>query len=502
MENTAIKGTDSKTVKLCERSLKDINPKVTIPSYDRSSITEGILHMSVGGFHRAHQALYLDDLFQKHGVRDWGVCGAGLLMGDKEMRDALNSQDCLYTVVERSGDASKARVVGSMQRYLFAPPDPEVVIEKMASPEIRIVTLTVTEKGYCVDQVTGEFDKGHPDIVHDLENPKTPVSVIGYLAEGLNRRYLKGIGPFTVLSCDNLQGNGDVVRKMVLEFTARLDPNLSEWISANCAFPNSMVDRITPVTTDGDRSMLREQYGLEDRWPVVCEPFRQWVIEDKFCTDRPNWEAVGVQMTSDVHPYEKIKIRLLNSSHSAMAYLGYLAGYRYIHEVAADQEFREFILGIMKKEVAPLLDKVPGMDLSEYQQTLLTRFANPAIGDQIARIAMDGSQKFPKFMFPSVREQLERGGPIRGQCLAIAGWIRYLQGIDEQREPIKIDDPIADKLKSYAQMGGPNPRKILSISDVFGEDLPKSSIFVGQLEEALQCLYTKGARATLRDYLR
>ena len=474
---------------------------VAVPAYPREAIDIGILHMSVGGFHRGHQAGYLDELFRDHGLRDWGICGAGLRPSDSAMRDALVPQDLLYTVIERSGTEDRARVMGSLRRYLYAPGDPVSFIEQMAQPEIRIVTLTITEKGYCVHQVTGEFDPDHPDIVHDLAHPDEPVSGIGYLVAGLDLRRQRGVDPFTVLSCDNLQGNGDVTRKMVLEFAGRLDPELRDWIAECCTFPNCMVDRITPVTTDDDRRMVREQYGYDDAWPVVCEPFRQWVVEDRFCSGRPEWERAGVQMTDDVYPYEKMKIRLLNSSHSAIAYLGYLAGYRYIHEVASDDEFKRFMMTIMDDEVTSLLDPVPGVDLARYKQTLVERFANPTIRDQVTRVALDGSQKIPKFMLPSIREQLERGGPIRMQCLAIAGWFRYLRGEDENGEDIVIDDPAAEELQRLAMSGGEDAGPLLGVKEIFGEELAGSERFTNDVGRALRSLYRKGARATLREYL-
>lgn len=305
--------------RLSNATVKQLDTAVGVPPYDRSALKTGIVHMSVGGFHRAHQAVYLDDLFASGGVDDWGVCGVGLLDTDYRMRDALVPQEFLYTVVERSEQADRARVIGSLTEYLYAPENPQKVLGRLAAPDIRMITLTITEGGYCVDQVTGGLDDQHPNVRHDLAHPTNPISGIGYLIKGLNLRRRRGVPACTVLSCDNLPGNGDVARRMVLAFAALRDPDLAEWISRNIVFPNSMVDRITPVTTDADRALVAECYGYEDGWPVVCEPFRQWIIEDKFCAGRPPWEEVGVQMTSDVQPYEKMKIRLLNSSHSAMA---------------------------------------------------------------------------------------------------------------------------------------------------------------------------------------
>ncbi|NLS91442.1 MAG: mannitol dehydrogenase family protein [Planctomycetaceae bacterium] len=487
--------------RLSNATVNQFGAAVAVPAYDRSALKTGIVHMSVGGFHRAHQAVYLDDLFARGSGHDWGVCGVGLLDADNRMRDALVPQDCLYTVVERSEQADRARVIGSMTEYLYAPENPQRVLDRLAAPEIRMITLTITEGGYFVDQVTGGFDDQHPNIRHDLRHPATPTTGIGYLTEGLNLRRQRGAVACTVLSCDNLPGNGDVARKMVLAFAALREPELAEWISRNIVFPNSMVDRITPVTTDADRALVAECYGYEDRWPVVCEPFRQWIVEDKFCAGRPPWEQVGVQMTSDVQPYEKMKIRLLNSSHSAMAYLGYLAGFRFIHEVAADPEFQRFITDLMEKEVVHLLDPVPGVDLVEYQQILIKRFANPKIKDQVARVASEGSQKIPKFMLPSIRQQLAQGGSVRLHALALAGWFRYLAGTDEQGAPITINDPIATELQTRAQAGGKDPARLLALGDLFGTDLSENQYFVTELCRAMESLYEHGTRATLRDYL-
>lgn len=487
--------------RLSNATVNQFGTAVAVPAYDRSTLKTGIVHMSVGGFHRAHQAVYLDDLFARGSVDDWGVCGVGLLDADNRMRDALVPQDCLYTVVERSEQADRARVIGSMTEYLYAPENPQRVLDRLAAPEIRMITLTITEGGYFVDQVTGGFDERHPNIRHDLAHPTTPITGIGYLTEGLSLRRQRGVAACTVLSCDNLPGNGDVARKMVLAFAALRDPELADWISRHIVFPNSMVDRITPLTTDADRALVAECYGYEDRWPVVCEPFRQWIVEDTFCAGRPPWEQVGVQMTSDVQPYEKMKIRLLNSSHSAMAYLGYLAGFRHIHEVAADPEFQRFIIDLMEKEVVHLLDPVPGVDLAEYQQILIKRFANPIIKDQVARVASEGSQKIPKFMLPSIRQQLAQGGSVRLHSLALAGWFRYLTGSDEQGAPITINDPIATELQKRAQAGGKDPSQLLALGDLFGTDLSENQNFVSELRRALESLYEHGTRATLRNYL-
>lgn len=499
MTETAARDTET-VIKLDSSSLERLPSRVTPPGYDRGRLTPGIVHIGVGGFHRAHQAVYLDDVLATADAKNWGICGVGLLPHDRRMADALVPQDCLYTVVERgAGGESSARVIGAMSEFLFAPDDPDTVIERMAADDIRIVSLTITEGGYCFDQETGELMRDHPDIAHDLAEPRRPRGTFGTLAEALDRRRTRGASPFTVLSCDNVQGNGDVCRRMMLAFAELRDPALRDWIERNVTFPNSMVDRITPATTDDDRAFVRGTFGIDDAWPVMTEPFKQWVIEDRFCNGRPAWERAGAQMTTDVHPYEMMKIRLLNASHSAMGYLGALAGYEYIFEIMSDDLFRSFIAGLMDEEVTPVLQPVAGIDLEAYKRTLIERFSNPNIKDKTARICMDGSAKVPKFVLPTVREQLARGGPTRRLALFAASWCRYLQGTDERGATIVIDDPMADVLSARARAAGRDGAVFLGLHEIFG-DLGQSSLFADQVGEALACLGDQGVMATMRMY--
>ncbi len=484
------------------RLSQSLLPQITVPkpACDRATLTVGIVHFGVGGFHRAHEAVYLDDLMNAGKARDWGICGVGLLPGDARMRDALVPQDCLYTVVTRDAEGDRARVVGSLVQYLLAPDSPEAVLARLAAPETRLVTLTITEGGYNTDFHTGEFDMAHSGVVHDLAHPDQPVTVFGYLAEGLARRRRDGTAPFTVLSCDNIQGNGAVTANCMQAFTNARDPQLAAWIEENVTFPSCMVDRITPQTTDAERALVRDEFGIDDQWPVVCEPYQQWVIEDKFCNGRPPLQDVGVQMVADVRPYETMKLRLLNAGHSALGYLGWLVGYHTIDRVASDPQFQSFLRELWDNEVTPLLPPVPGVDLDEYKATLLTRFANPRIADQVSRICLDGSSKMPKFLLPSLHEQLAQNGPHRALTLATAGWLRYLAGRDEQGQPYPIDDPQAALLQARALEGGADPRPLLSVRSVFG-DLIDNSAFVQELGRVLELLYTQGARATLTTHL-
>ena len=471
------------------------------PTYDRARVTNGIVHIGVGGFHRAHEAVYLDDLMGQGTGQEWGICGVGLLPHDQAMRDALAPQDGLYTVVARDAAGDQARVIGSLTRYLLAPDDPAAVLAALAAPTTRLVSLTITEGGYNYHEASGEFDFENRDIVHDLAEPSHPRTVFGYLAEALDRRRRAGTPPFTVLSCDNIPGNGATARRTLLAYAGRRDPALADWIALHVTFPNCMVDRITPQTTEADRALVQTEFGIDDAWPVVCEPFRQWVIEDDFCQGRPPLEDAGAQMTSDVHPYKLMKIRLLNAGHSALGYLGWLAGFRTIDQVASDPLFQTFLRRLWDDEVTGLLLPVPGIDLDDYKATLLHRFANPRIGDQVSRICLDGSSKMPKFLLPSVHEQLARGHVPRLLTLAVAGWLRYLSGTDEEGRPIPLEDPLAATLRERAQAGGSDPRALLSLRALFG-DLADHPRFVGDLQVALQQLYTDGARATLSASLK
>ncbi len=487
-------------VKLNEQSLLRLPDPVRIPRYDRSEITHGIVHFGVGGFHRAHQALYMDNYLEQNPGSDWSICGVGLLEFDSKMRDALHSQDCLYTLVERSPEGDDARVIGSITQYLFAPDDREAVIETLADPQCRIVTLTITEGGYYVVEGSGEFDVNHPTIQHDLQNPDQPYGVYGFLTAALDRRRQRGMAPFTVLSCDNIQGNGDMVGNMLTTFAKLQNPELGDWIAENVAFPNCMVDRITPATTPGDLQMVADQFEIDDAWPVVAEPFTQWVVEDRFCNGRPQWESVGVQMTDDVHPYEMMKIRLLNTSHLLVGYLGSLKGYTYVHEAMADDQIRQAVEQLMD-EVTPTLRPVPGIDVSQYKHTLVERFSNPKIRDQLPRLCLNSSAKLPKWVLDSIRDKLDQNGSIDYLSFTIAAWFRYLNGKDDQGHDLPLDDPMADTLAERAQSGGADPAPLLDLTEIFG-DLPQSTQFVEAVAQYLRQLYDRGTQATLTDLLR
>jgi len=471
--------------------------RVPVPAYDRARVTPGVVHVGVGGFHRAHQAMYHDRLMDQGGPLDWGICGVGVMPADRAMQEVLDAQDGLYTLVIKHADgADEPRVIGSLVRYLFAPDDPDAVIEAMAAPSTRIVSLTVTEGGYNIDDTTGEFDAADPGVAHDLRPGAVPRTSFGLITEALRRRRSRGLPPFTVVSCDNLQGNGLLTRRVFTTFARLLDPELGDWVAREVRFPNSMVDRITPVTTDADRAEVRERFGIDDRWPVVCEPYTQWVLEDAFTDGRPAYEQAGVQLVDRVEPYELMKLRLLNGSHQAMAYFGYLAGYRLVHEAAQDALFRAFLLGYMSEEAAPTLPPVPGVDLDQYQHTLIERFSNPYIRDTIARLCAQSSDRIPKWLLPVIREQLAAGGGIRRSAAVVASWARYAEGTDERGQPIEVVDRLADPLTQLARRQHDDPDAFIANRAVFG-DLADDKRFVAAYRTALASLHQRGARATL-----
>jgi mannitol 2-dehydrogenase len=479
-------------------TLSSLDAAVSVPSYDRAAVRTGIVHFGVGGFHRAHQAMYLDRLMDEGKALDWGICGVGVLPGDRAMKDAMQAQDCLYTMVIKRADGTlEPRVVGSIVEYLFAPDDPEAVVEKLADEATRIVSLTVTEGGYNFNAVTGEFDASNPDVVHDLQPGAAPRTTFGLVTEGLVRRRERGLAPFTVLSCDNIQGNGDAARKSFIAFATLRDPELGQWVRDAVAFPNCMVDRITPMTTDDDRDEIARRFGVEDRWPVVCEPFTQWVLEDRFPVGRPALEDVGVQLVDDVEPYELMKLRLLNASHQALCYFGYLAGYRLVHEVCQDPLFANFLLAYMDREATPTLEPVPGVDLEEYKPNLIARFSNPHVRDTVARLCAESSDRIPKWLLPVIRHNLAHGGEITRSAAVVASWARYAEGVDEQGQPIQVVDRLADRLAVAARRQREDRLAFLADREVFG-DLIDDERFTTVYRQHLDSLYEHGARATLQ----
>lgn len=473
------------------------------PSYTRDQVSRGIVHFGVGGFHRAHQAMYLDRLMSEGEALGWGICGVGVLPHDKKIVEILTAQDGLYTLVVKHPDGRReARVIGSIMQMLFAPDDPQAVLDAMTDPATRIVSLTITEGGYLVNQVTGGFDASDPSIQQDLEDDAVPSTAFGFIVAALAARRAAGTAPFTVMSCDNLPGNGDVAHQMISAFARLKDPDLAAWIDDQVPFPNSMVDRITPVTSREDIEQLTVDTGIEDGWPVVCEPFTQWVLEDRFADGRPPFEKVGVQVVEDVMPFELMKLRLLNASHQSLCYLGYLAGYRYAHEVAQDPLFVEFLLGYMEHEATPTLPHVPDTDLKDYRTTLIERFANPEVRDPLARLCAYSSDRIPKWLLPVIRDNLDRDGQIQLSTLVVASWARYAEGTDERGEPIEVVDRLRERVMAAAaenwdEGNGPG-LSFLRDEDLFG-DLAEDARFASAYLAALRSLHTVGARKTLEQ---
>ncbi len=455
-----------------------LSPSVSTPSYDRSAASVGIVHFGFGNFHRSHEAMYVDRLMELgHGL-DWGICGVGVLPHDAAMRDAMRGQDCEFTLVIRHPDGSlEPRVVGSVLEYLFAPDDHADVHARLVDPAVRIVSLTVTEGGYLKNAATGEFDAGHPSVAHDLVNLDTPVTAFAFVVEGLRRRRDAGLAPFTVLSCDNLQGNGDVARRTITSFARLVDADLADWIEAEVAFPNCMVDRITPATTDADREALRRDFGIEDRWPVPAEPFTQWIVEDHFPLGRPALETVDVQFVDDVTPYELMKLRLLNASHQALAYLGAPLGYVHVDEAMRDDRVRGYLARYMADEASPTLGELPGIDLPGYRDTLLDRFSNPGVRDTLVRLATDGGNRMATFTLPAVRDNLAAGRPVELGAAMVAAWAEYWALIGNGGlGPGEVPDDVHAAALTAAALD-PRPEAFVELEALFG-DLGSDERFV------------------------
>ena len=467
---------------------------VSLPAYDRKSLTPGIVHIGLGNFHRAHMAVYLDDLFALGGDHDWAILGAGVRAPDARMRDALKAQDCLSTIIELDPKGKTARRVGAMIDFLPVEPDNAALIAAMSRPEIRIVSLTVTEGGYYINAATGQFDPTAPDIAADGRLPAQPMTAFGAIIAALKARKVAGIPPFTVMSCDNLPGNGHVTEAAVVGLAQLSDPGFAQWIKAHVAFPSGMVDRITPGTGPREKTMAAA-FGLgDDPVPVTCEPFRQWVVEDNFPMGRPALEKVGVTFTTHVHAFEMMKIRILNGGHAIIAYPGGLKGTEYVHEAMADPTIRAFLDKIEITEILPNVPPVPGQDLNAYKTLIIERFSNPEIADTERRLCFDGSNRQPKFIIPSIRDNLAKGGMPAGLVLASAMWCRYCFGVDEKGAEIAANDPNWDNLQAVAQKAKTDPAAWIQMKVIYG-DLAENSAFVAAFAETLTHLWQHGAEA-------
>jgi fructuronate reductase len=482
--------------RLSASTLHRLPDGVVRPHYDRARVTHGIVHLGIGAFHRAHEAVYTDDVLAA-GDLSWGIVGASLRSPDT--RDALGPQDGLYTLVTRAPGGPGLRVVGSVKRLLVAPDSPAALVEAMARPGIRIVSLTVTEKGYCHDPATGRLDERHPDVLHDLANPYAPRSAPGFVVAALALRRDRGLPPFTVLSCDNLPANGATTHRVISRMAELADPDLGRFVADEVACPSSMVDRIVPATTEADRAEVAAALGVTDAWPVVTEPFSQWVIEDRFPQGRPDWAAAGAELVGDVAPYEAMKLRMLNGAHSSLAYLGYLAGHETIAQTVADPVFRGFVRELWRGEIVPVVTAPPGVDLARYADALLQRFENPAIRHRTWQIAMDGSQKLPQRLLGTIRDRLRVGLPVERLALAVAAWIRYVGGVDEKGHAIDVRDPLATTLQARLREAGDQPARrvaaLLGYEPVFGADLGRNAVFETAVTDAYARLFATGARS-------
>lgn len=489
-------------MKLNKQNLNRLAPEVALPAYALSDTRQGIAHIGVGGFHRAHQAYYTDALMNTGEGLDWAICGVGLRAEDRRARDDLKEQDYLFTLFELGDDAdAEVRVIGAIRDMLLAEDSAEALIDKLASPQIRIVSLTITEGGYCIDDSNGEFMAHLPLIQHDLAHPNAPKTVFGFLCSALAKRRAAGTPAFTLMSCDNLPHNGAVARKALLAFAALRDADLRDWIDQNVSFPNAMVDRITPITSTEHKLQLHDKTAIDDAWPVVCEPFVQWVLEDKFVNGRPAWEKVGVQFTNDVTPYEEMKIKLLNGSHLALTYLGFLKGYRFVHETMNDPLFVRYMRAYMDLDVTPQLASVPGIDLTEYKNTLVARFSNQAIADQLERVCSDGSSKFPKFTVPTINRLIADGQETKRAALVVAAWALYLKGVDENGDTYSIPDPRATFCQALVADDALITQRLLEVDEIFGTAIPRSAEFVAAFEWCCNSLREVGVTRTLEKVL-
>lgn len=487
-------------VPLTNATLADLPESVRRPRYDRSALTAGIVHVGLGNFHRAHQAWYLHRLMQLGHALDWAIIGAGVRSHDAAMRERLVAQDCLTTLIELDPAGTSAEVVGSMIDYLPIEDGNGPLIAAMADLQIRIVTLTITEGGYFTDPGTGAFDSAHPDIRHDANHPAAPRTAFGAIIAALKLRRDNGHGPFTVQSCDNLQGNGAITRQTVLGLARLSDPGLADWIDSNCSFPNSMVDCIVPATGPKEISLAR-QLGIADTAPVTHENYRQWVMEDDFCAGRPDWERVGAIFTRDVHEFETMKIRILNAGHQVLANAGELLSVETIADCMAHPVLSAFFRKVQRQEIAPYVRPVPGMEPAGYVDLIEGRFSNPEIHDTTRRVAFDGSSRHTGFILPVLRDALKAGGSIDGLSLVEALWARMCAGTREDGSAIAPNDPQWDRLTKAALSARDDPKAWLAQPHIYG-DTASNALFTQAFAKWLNSLWRSGTEATLRDYIR
>ncbi|MEX0277486.1 MAG: mannitol dehydrogenase family protein [Ruegeria sp.] len=486
-------------IALSNKSFTALPAAIRRPNYDRDRLTAGIVHIGLGNFHRAHQSWYLHRLMQQGVAHDWAIVGAGVREYDKVMRSKLAEQDYLTTLIELGPDGISAEIVGPMINYLPVEESNAALIRRIACSDIRIVSLTVTEGGYYVDPGSGGFEGQHPDIVHDIQNPDAPRTAFGAIVAALKLRLDDGLGPIALQSCDNLLGNGDVLRQTVVSLARLQDPPLADWIDENCSFPNSMVDCIVPST--GQRELdLVQSLGLSDAAPVSHENFRQWVMEDDFCAGRPEWDRAGATFSDNVHGFEMQKIRILNAGHQVLAGAAEIIGLHTISDAMEHDILRSFFHVVMTDEVLPHVASVPGMSPETYLQLVATRFSNPTIADTVRRVAFDGSSRHPGFVLPSIRDALKKGAPFSGLALVEALWAKMCEGIREDGSEIAENDPMWLDLNTFAKQARTEPKAWLGMKNIYG-DIAEISDFADTFEMWLRAIYNTGTEATLRLYL-
>ena len=480
-------------------NLTTIGKTIPVPKYKREDLNPGILHFGVGNFHRAHLAVYLDELFNLGLCHDWALIGTGVMDFDEKIRSTLAAQDFLTTVVEQDNDVSSAHITGAMIDFI-APANKQAILDKLSDPAIRIVSMTITEGGYFIDPATQRFDPTHPAIAKDAANAENPATVFGYLVAGLKARKNKNMKPFTVMSCDNVPHNGQVTRNAVVGLARLSDPGLADWIETRVAFPNAMVDRITPATSDRERKIAAEQFGVNDAWPIFCEKFTQWVVEDNFPLGRPQWEKVGAQFVQDVTPWEYMKIRILNGGHAVIAYVAGLMDVHFVHDAMQTPLIKAYLKKVTDEEIRPTVQPVPGTDLHDYQKLIERRFSNPKIADTIRRLCLDGSNRQPKFIVPPIADLLKAGKPINGLALESALWCRYCFGTTDSGKVIEANDPNWAMLQARAKIAKENPQHWLDMVEIYG-DVGKHPEMQKWFSYYLNSVWKDGAEKTVKAYL-
>ncbi|GHE20166.1 mannitol dehydrogenase family protein [Halomonas urumqiensis] len=479
-------------------TLAGLGHDVRTPAYDRRRLRPGVLHIGLGNFHRSHMATYLDRLFARGEDQDWAVIGAGVMPADARMRRRLHAQDWLSTVVDLDPEGCSARVVGAMVD--FVPVVPAAIVRALADPDVRIVSMTITEGGYFLDAGTGRLDARHPRIRADAADPRRPGTIFGMLVKALAERRAKGHPPFTVLSCDNLPGNGEVTRSAVVGMAELVDRDLADWIRREVTFPNSMVDCITPSTTARERELVSRRFGIEDAAPVVCEPFRQWVIEDRFCAGRPALERVGVEFVDEVSDHETMKLRILNAGHASIAYVAALLGYRQVHTAMGDLDIREWLSALQEREILPALRSIEGKDYHAYRARVVERFRNAEVADTVSRLCANGSTRQPKFILPAIRDALGLGLPVAGLALELALWCHYCRVADDTPGMPPVSDPLSSRLRTGAVEAAKQPRAFLGIREIF-HDLAEAPKLCDAFARWLALIDSHGPRAAIRHYI-